>query len=567
MDLLIRDLDDLIPRNERGKGSGRGTVSKILRPMVEKYGISYSNVCLAYYRGKMNRGEYLSCRVNKKGDAWICNKSLVTRMQSMGFTGLCKEKRVPNWAYTMSNRQIGVFLAGYFDGDGCVQPASISCSGVNKDLLLGIKELLWRIGIPVGWAESKGHVGGFNTSSKVLYRIHIGSSTGIRRFKECVPILKNKDLCTVKPYSRENTTDYVTSTVQNIRVLPKKTRRVFDFEVTNTHTFVANSLLVHNSTCNYHLFLQEAIKRGRKIRAFFQDQEAEYQSSIDLMQIMMKHPNVIPEWYQVPIYLTNATSYTDYFLYAWGEGEPWIREKDPMAIHKIEGEYPKRFYEFFKWYEKKNKDAAYIVGLRAEEGITRYRAVTKFPGWQGLKWSTASDGVNKFYPLYDWAVYDIWKFFYEYNIPYNKIYDLMYMNNYSLYSKMRVSNLIHEKAYKCLVDLPKYEPDTYEKLCRRIGGIATASRYASERVMFSNRKLPGHYKTWQEFRDFLLENIPNEGQREQFRARFGKQKQDERMYRAQTGQLLLNDYEGSKLIDTKKDEKVQREKEKWLRIL
>jgi predicted phosphoadenosine phosphosulfate sulfurtransferase len=321
-----------------------------------------------------------------------------------------------------------------------------------------------------------------------------------------------------------------------------------------------------SSVC-YYLFLQEAIKRDRKITAFFQDQEAEYQASIDLMKIMMTHPNVIPVWYQVPIYLTNATSYTDYFLYAWGEGESWMRPKDPQAIHSISEEYPKRFYDFFKWYEKKDTEAAYIVGLRAEEGIIRYRAVTKYSGWGGLRWSTLDGDVKKFYPIYDWSVTDVWKFIYDYNIPYNKIYDLMYKNNCSIYNRMRVSNLIHEKSYKCLGDLPRYEPETYDKLCKRIGGVATASRYASERLVFSNKQLPKHYKTWEEFRDFLLSNIPNEEQRETFRARFEKQEKNERIYQAQCGQLLINDYEGSTSMDTKKEERVQKEREKWMEIL
>lgn len=323
-----------------------------------------------------------------------------------------------------------------------------------------------------------------------------------------------------------------------------------------------------DSTIIYHLFLQEAIKRNRKIKAFFQDQEAEYQSSIDLIKVMMKHPNVIPQWYQVPIYLTNATSYSDYFLYAWGPGEKWVRDKDPIAIHEIKEDYPKRFYDFFKWYEKKSLDTAYIVGLRAEEGITRYRAVTKYRGWRELKWSTEIDRVKKFYPIYDWEIYDIWKFLYEYNIKYNKIYDLMYMNNYSLYSKMRVSNLIHEKSYKCLADLPKYEPETYDKLCQRIGGISTASRYASEKVMFSNKQLPKHYKNWLEFRDFLLNNLPSEEHRERFKKRFEKQRKNERTYKAQVGQLLIYDFEGNRTtIDYKKDEKKEREKQKWMKLL
>jgi len=322
-----------------------------------------------------------------------------------------------------------------------------------------------------------------------------------------------------------------------------------------------------DSTVLYWLFLQEAIKRDRKITAFFQDQEAEYQNSIDLMKIMMVHPNVIPAWYQVPIYLTNATSYSDCFLYAWGEGEDWIRLKDSRAIHEVKEAYPKRFYEFFKWYEKLNPDAAYIVGIRAEEGVIRYRAVTKYAGWKGLKWSTVDDGIKKFYPIYDWSVTDVWKFIYDYDIPYNKIYDLMYLDNYSIYSQMRVSNLIHEKSYKCLVSLPKYEPETYDKLCIRLKGIATASRYASEKLVFSNKKLPKHYKTWEEFRNFLLSNIPSAEHRETFRKRFEKQEKTERMYQAQVGQLLINDYENSRSFDTKKTERVQKEKEKWMEIL
>jgi predicted phosphoadenosine phosphosulfate sulfurtransferase len=322
-----------------------------------------------------------------------------------------------------------------------------------------------------------------------------------------------------------------------------------------------------DSTCTYYLFLQEAIKRNRKITAFFQDQEAEYQSSIDLIKIMMKHPNVIPAWYQVPIYLTNATSYSENFLYAWGEGEEWIREKDPIAIHSIEGEYPKRFYEFFGWYENQNPEAAYIVGLRAEEGVIRYRAVTKYKGWGGLRWSTISNGINKFYPIYDFSVTDVFKFIYDFDIPYNKIYDLMYMDNYSIYSQMRVSNLIHEKSYKCLVDLPRFEPETYDKLCKRIGGIATASRYASEKLIFSNKKLPSHYKTWEEFRDFLLSSIPNPEHRETFIKRFDKQEKSEKMFQNQVGQLLINDFENSRSFSTKKSEHVQKERERWMEIL
>lgn len=322
-----------------------------------------------------------------------------------------------------------------------------------------------------------------------------------------------------------------------------------------------------DSSVLYHLCLQEAIERDRKIVAFFQDQEAEYENSIKIIKEMMNHPNVVPAWYQVPIYMTNATSYSDYFLYAWGPGEKWMRRKDPIAIHEIDGEYPKRFYKFFKWYEKKNCDAAYLIGLRADESLTRYRAVTKYPGWNDLQWSSNDGDTNLFYPIYDWTVYDIWKFIWDFNISYNKVYDYMFWDGHSIYKTMRISNLIHEKSYKCLAHLPKYEPETYNRLCKRVGGVATASRYATESLIFNNKTLPKHYKTWLEFRDFLLKNIPNNDHKCKFKERFSKQKNTEKTYQAQVGQLLINDYENSKPIDTKKEQRVKEIKQKWMEIL
>jgi len=322
-----------------------------------------------------------------------------------------------------------------------------------------------------------------------------------------------------------------------------------------------------DSTVLLYLALQEAELRNRKIEVFFLDQEAEYQGTIDVLRKQFNHPLIIQKWYQIPIYMTNATSTSDYFLYAWGEGEKWMREKELTSIHSIEGNHPKRFYEIFPYLEKQNPKKAYLVGLRAEESITRFRAVTKFPGYKGVLWSTISEsGANRFYPIYDWTWSSVWKYIYEYNLPYNNLYDLMFWSNYSVY-KMRVSNLIHEKSFKCLKDLPKFEPETYDALCDRISGIATASRYVSEKLMFSNKKLPKHYNSWLEFRDFLLENIPILEHRDKFVKRFDKQEKKERTYQAQVGQLLILDFENSKSFDTKKEEKTLKIKEKWMQIL
>jgi predicted phosphoadenosine phosphosulfate sulfurtransferase len=77
-----------------------------------------------------------------------------------------------------------------------------------------------------------------------------------------------------------------------------------------------------DSTVIHKLALDEALRRGRRLEVFFQDQEAEYQSTIDVIREWMHDPRITPRWFQVPIRMTNATSHVDYWLHAWGEGEP-----------------------------------------------------------------------------------------------------------------------------------------------------------------------------------------------------------------------------------------------------
>jgi predicted phosphoadenosine phosphosulfate sulfurtransferase len=264
--------------------------------------------------------------------------------------------------------------------------------------------------------------------------------------------------------------------------------------------------------------------------------------------------------------MTNATSYKDNMLNSWGEGETWIREKHPTAIHKIEGDYPKRFYGFVEWFEKRFEDTAFFVGLRAEESLDRQRAVIN-PGWQNVRWSKKAKGKNsyKFYPLYDWGMGDVWKFIHDNNLFYNSIYDKMFRANKNYYKTMRVSNLIHEKSFKGLADLQIYEPDTFNRLVKRMAGIHVASIYANEDSIFNSNKLPAGYKTWMEFRDYLLKTCPLK-HREKFISRFNKQPQNEEMFRRQVRQIMLNDYENNLAIRTvvKKD---KIDIQKWWDIL
>lgn len=310
-----------------------------------------------------------------------------------------------------------------------------------------------------------------------------------------------------------------------------------------------------DSTCLFHLCLEEADKRDRAINLFFLDQEAEYQGTVDIMRNMMQHPRVVPYWYQVPIYMTNATSYTQDQLYAWGEGEEWIRPKEDIAIKSIDSDYPKRFYKFFDWVEQQQTEpTAFLVGLRSKESMNRFRAVTKNPGYDGIPWSTKTKNplAFRFYPIYDWTFGDVWKYISDNNCSYNPVYDRMYCIKGKKLNDIRISNLIHEKSFGCLTELQEIEPDTYELLCKRLDGVHSAAMYAHETLLYQAKTLPIAFTTWKKYRDYLLESAPmSEKYRTRLRNRFSNQPDIDSIHRQQCRQVLVCDAENNIPVNTK----------------
>lgn len=316
-----------------------------------------------------------------------------------------------------------------------------------------------------------------------------------------------------------------------------------------------------DSTVLAWLALQEAHRRGEKVGVFFLDEEVMYQSTIEQVEwLMTLHPeNTTRMWLQVPFNLTNATSLTQAALRCWepGESKRWMRRRQEYAItHKpwpSESETIRNknigldFYDVIANFERTHHRAAFLVGLRGQESPNRWRAVTKNPvtiGDERIFWGSPKGENWTLYPLYDWDFRDVWRFIHENRIRYSRIYDMMFRKGYPL-REMRVSSLIHERSFKSICDLAEFEPDTYEKLRRRIKGIALAQETARDARLFRARKLPQAFKTWRCYRDHLLETYPDASKTAIFAARFARQKQNEFVARQQVRQLVCNDYENN----------------------
>lgn len=302
----------------------------------------------------------------------------------------------------------------------------------------------------------------------------------------------------------------------------------------------------------WHLALSEGRRRGRSVETFFLDQEAEYAGTIAVVEEMMATPGVTPQWYQVPIRMTNATSHRDVWLRAWWPGERWMRERSPVAIHEAPGA-PDRFYDFFPWLEKTSPvPTAHLVALRSRESLNRWRAAMANPGLDGAGWTTAAaaEGSYRFYPIFDWGFGDIWKYLADEGLRYNPVYDRMVALRGVNERTMRVSFLLHEQSYRDMATLQEIEPDTYDRLVERLGGPHCAALYAEEGLL-SGRELPAAFPTWRAYREHLAASTPLEMMPRLLR-RFARQGDDESTCREHVRQLLINDWENNVPVRRKK---------------
>lgn len=321
-----------------------------------------------------------------------------------------------------------------------------------------------------------------------------------------------------------------------------------------------------------HLTLLEAQKRDRKIGLFLLDEEVLYQSSVDqvewLMSLFPEHTNRL--WLQIEFLLTNTASLKDGQLRCWEKGKHhlWMRSRDPRnilgkpwdpkteTIRNAKKGAEVGFYDVIENFERCYTNAAFLVGLRAAgESPNRWRAMVKNPidvnGHQ-VFWGTKQGSNSVLYPIYDWNFHDVWRYIAENELRYSKIYDYQFKKGFPI-SEMRVSSLIHEKSFKSLVELPEFEPKTYEKLLKRLDGIAFAQETGKNSKMFRCRKLPKNFKSWRTYRDFLLDTYPQEDRKLLFKQRFAKQLDNEFTARQQCRQLILNDYENNLPVENKPD--------------
>lgn len=311
-----------------------------------------------------------------------------------------------------------------------------------------------------------------------------------------------------------------------------------------------------DSTVVFHLALEAAREKGRlPLDVLFLDQEAEWDSTIEIIRQMMYHPDVNPRWFQMPFRLFNATSKTEHWLQCWDPEKEhlWVHAKDPISIKENTYEED-RFAKLFDAILAKDygdAPACMIAGVRTEESPSRFMGLTYWPVWKGETWGAKRNpklGHVTMHPLYDWSYIDIWKAIHEHGWPYSRVYDQQYQRGIPV-RQMRVSNVHHETAVQSLFYMAELEPDTWNRITSRLAGVDMAQKMGFEDYI--PRELPFMFFSWEQYRDYLLEKlIEDEDWRRRFRQWFQRIAEDvpekDQVTAAKVGvrAILINDWEG-----------------------
>lgn len=293
-----------------------------------------------------------------------------------------------------------------------------------------------------------------------------------------------------------------------------------------------------DSSVLFHLVMEAAIPRRKKVAVMYIDFEAQYADTITHVREMFQTYKdwIDVHWVCIPMLLRNAvTNYEPRWMCWEPEKRPvWIRDK-PLGC-KTEEDYDfalpgMEFEEFIvlfgEWYGQGAKTAAFI-GIRAQESLHRYCAVATWEKKDLMlndrRWTTKIvDEVFNVYPIYDWQVEDIWRYHARYpEKAHNLIYDKMNMAGVPL-SQQRLCQPFGDDQRRGLWLYHILEPETWSKLVSRVNGANSGALYVEERgniCGYDEISLPkGH--TWRSFTNLLLQTMPKKT-REHYVFRFKK---------------------------------------------
>lgn len=262
-----------------------------------------------------------------------------------------------------------------------------------------------------------------------------------------------------------------------------------------------------------------------KLSFYYEDYEAGYKFTDEYVDRIFKSLKGVKSkyWLCLPISAACSVSMYEPRWIPW-EGEKkdiWVRKMPEYDYVIHQGNCPYEFIkgtkgfdariQFAEWFAKEHGKTAVLIGIRAQESLTRRAIFTSQHRTQmhkGLSWSKKLDeNVCNFYPIYDWLTEDIWVANYKFGYDYNKIYDLYYQAGLSI-DQMRVASPFHQSGQNDLKLYRVIDPNSWGRMVGRVNGCNFGGMYGGTTAMgWKTITKPSNF-TWKQYAEFLLSTLP-----------------------------------------------------------
>lgn len=261
-----------------------------------------------------------------------------------------------------------------------------------------------------------------------------------------------------------------------------------------------------------------------KLAIYYQDYEAGYKYTHEYAERVFSNIDIPKKyWLCLPHSAACSVSMYEPRWIPWDldKKDIWVRQMPKLNCVINEGNVPYSFIkgtkgfdariQFAEWFSETYGKTAVLIGLRADESLSRLAVFTSKNRAKMHKKYKFTKMVNKstynLYPIYDWETKDIWAANAKFNWDYNKIYDLYYQAGLSI-DQMRVASPFHQCGQNDLKLYRVIDPNNWGKMVGRVNGCNFGGIYGGTSGMgWKKITKPKHF-TWKEYAHFLIETLP-----------------------------------------------------------
>ena len=266
-----------------------------------------------------------------------------------------------------------------------------------------------------------------------------------------------------------------------------------------------------DSLAALHLVKEVANSRGiEKVHVVFRDEELIPNVVIDFVNKYRQMDWIDMKYFAVPLYSQKFVLNRTETYVQWDKNREHIRPIPEHAIKSEDGDgriYSQDSMDAYTASFYKGK-VALVNGIRASESLIRFASCMNKLNENYInevKSKIVSVRVCK--PVFDWEENDIFKYFYEKDIPYCNIYDWQMWNG----DQFRVATPIHQEASKRFYKIRTLDPVLYQQVVDIFPDMLVQERYYRE---FNQDSIKEKYgKDMQSILEYVKEYITDPKQK------------------------------------------------------